>query len=164
MVLVLTAATLLILASTLGWTSTNMTLIARNNEYFRTLAVAEAATEKLIAAVESDYQAGGDAVVQANLNNYRALVPLATENATFGDYAFNDGQNNSGKTYLEYLPPTKYRLLTSEYRGLYGWSAIYRVISNARETKSRYRSDHSRVAGHRNRHDPDFPICNFLQP
>lgn len=119
MVLVLSAATLLILASTLGWTSTNVTLTARNNEYFRTLAAAEAATEKVIAAIEWDYQAGGDATVLANLDNYRARVPTAAENPIFGNYAFNDAQNNGGRTYLAAVGPAKYRVLAAEYRDLY---------------------------------------------
>lgn len=139
MVLVLSAATLLILASTLGWTSTNVTLTARNNEYFRTLAAAEAATEKVIAAIEWDYQAGGDATVLASLDNYRALVPLASESPGFGNYTFSDAQNNNGKTYLDPVGPADFRVLAAEYRNLSGWSAIYRVISNARDNTSRYK-------------------------
>ena len=55
MVLILSAVTLLILASTLQWSTTNSSLSQRNNEYYRTVAVAESATEKVIARITSDY-------------------------------------------------------------------------------------------------------------
>ncbi len=140
--LIIAACTLLILASTLSWTATNVTLSERNNEYFRTLAVAEAATEKILAAIESDYQANGDAGVQPNLATYRGYVPKATENAVFGKYDFSDAnpsQPANGKTYLQFLPPTEFRVLNAQYEDLYGYSSIYRVISNAREKQGRHK-------------------------
>ncbi len=139
MVLVLSAATLLILASTLGWATTNLNLNGRNNEYFRTLAVAEAATEKVLASIASDYQNGGDAAVLPNISSYRSLVPTASENPIFGSYTFNDAQGQVGKTYIQHIPPAEFRQLNAQYKDLYGFSAIYRVISNARENTGRFK-------------------------
>jgi hypothetical protein len=138
MVLVLCLATMLILTSILSWTSTNVNLSGRNNEYFRTVAAAEAAAEKVIAAIQADYQSGGDAGVQPNISTYRSRVPLASDDAILGNYTYNDAQGNSGQTFLQYLPPTEFRVLNAQYRDLYGYSSIYRVISNARENNSRF--------------------------
>ena len=139
MALVLSACTLIILGGVLGWTSTNTTLSASNNEYFRTAAAAEAATEKVIAAMEYDYQIAGDATVRNNVNSYKLKVPTAAENPFWGGYQFSDGAGNGGRTWVEYIPPTEFRILTAQYRGLFGYSSVFRVISNAKESNSLYK-------------------------
>jgi hypothetical protein len=138
MVLVLSACTLVILGGVLGWTTTNTTLTGRNNEYFRTAAAAEAATEKVLAAMTYEYQASGDATVRNNISNYKTKYPLASENPVWGDYQFSDGNGTANRTHVEYIPPSEFRVLTAQYRGLYGYSSVFRVISNARDTRSRY--------------------------
>ncbi|HTD65002.1 MAG TPA: hypothetical protein VK846_00530 [Candidatus Limnocylindria bacterium] len=138
MTLFLSGAILMVLMSTLDWTQTNTTLAFRNNEYYRTIAVAEAATEQVVAQIESDYQWGGETEVKENLADYRALCPTASVTPAFANYAFNDGQGNSGKTYVEWLPPSAFKVLNSQYEGLYGYASTFRVISNARETTSRF--------------------------
>lgn len=138
MVLVLSLVTLVILASILEWATTNTRLSRRNNDYYRTAAIAEAATEKVLTRIDSDYKKGGDALVFANLNSYRTAVPLGSENAQFSEYSFTDGQGQAGKTYVEYLPPSGFRNLTGPYRGLYGYSSIFRIVSNARETANSF--------------------------
>ena len=138
MVLVLTLASFLVLASTLEWTTTTTNLSGRNNEYYRAVSAAESATEKVIASIESDYQTGGDTPVQNALSTYRLMSPTSTESPLLGGFSFNDGQGNAGRTYVEFRPPTKFRVLVAQYRGLYGYSSIYRLISNAKETSGRY--------------------------
>lgn len=138
MVLVLSACTLMILGGVLSWTTTNTTLSARNNEYFRTVAAAEAATEKVIAQLEYDYQASGDAAVRNNVSEYKFKYPTPAENAFWGNYQFTDGAGHGNRTWVEYIPPTQFRVLTAQYRGLYGYASVFRVISNARDTQSRY--------------------------
>ncbi len=138
MVMVLSACTLLILGGVLSWTSTNITLSGRNNEYFKTVAAAEAATEKVIAAMAYDYQVNGDLPVRNNVDSYKLKYPLASENALWGNYQFNNGAGTANRTWVEYIPPTEFRVLTAQYRGLYGYSSVFRVISNARDTTSRF--------------------------
>ena len=138
MVLVLTLATFVVLSSTLSWTMTNTNLSGRNNEYYRAVSAAESATEKVIASIESDYQIGGDTPVQNALSSYRLMKPTTTESPLLGQYTYNDGQGNADRTYVEFRPPTKFRVLVAQYRGLYGYSSIYRLISNAKETGGRY--------------------------
>ncbi len=135
-VMVLGSATLLAAGSLLAWTTTNNRLSQRNNEYNRTVLIAEAATEKVIARVAYDYQQGGEAQNFANLNSYRATVPLSSEESLMANYRFTDAQGHVGKSYIEYLPPSEFRVLSAQYRGLHGYSTAYRVISNAKETTS----------------------------
>ncbi len=133
LVLIISVATLTILAAALSWCSTNTTISQRNNQYFKTLAAAEAATEKVITQLASDYQSQGDSLVAANLDNYRHLVPTAAENSVWSNYEFKDGQGSISQTYVQYVPPSQFALLNSQYRGLYGYASTYRIISNARE-------------------------------
>jgi len=138
MVLVLSTATLLVLASTLQWTTTNTTLSTRNNEYYKTVAIAEAATEKVITRISSDYQLGGEARVFANLDNDRTLVPTAEENPIFGNYRFTNGRGQNSATDVQFLPPSEFRVLTAQYRNLRGYSSAFRVVSNARDVQSKF--------------------------
>jgi hypothetical protein len=136
MVLVLSAVTLLLLASILQWSSTNTALSQRNNDYYRTVAAAEAATEKVLTQIDSDYKRGGDSLVASNLSTYRDLVPSVSENPQFGVFEFSNGQSNAEKTHVEFVSPAAFRNLSGQYRGLYGFSSGFRVISNARDTSS----------------------------
>ena len=134
LVLIMSVATLTILSAALSWCTTSNTINQRNNQYFRTLAAAEAASEKVISQMASDYQNQGDPLVTAHLDNYRHAVPLTNESTTWSGYEFKDGQGNLNRTYVEYVPPTHaYVLLNSQYSGLYGYATSYRIISNARE-------------------------------
>ena len=138
-VLVLSAVTLLILTSVLSWVSTNTTLSQRNNEYFRTEAVAEAATEKVISRIMADYKRGGDSLVLYNATDYASLIPTAAEDATMSAYRFSDGQGNSGKTYVNNIAPTEYKVLNSQYRDLRGYSTPFRIIANAQQTNTLFK-------------------------
>ncbi|HWN93671.1 MAG TPA: hypothetical protein VNT99_01450, partial [Methylomirabilota bacterium] len=137
-VLALGTAGLLILSGTLGWVFTNTSLSQRNNEYFRSVAVAEAATEKVISRLAYDYQQEGEGLVFANLESYRTGVPNTAEDPGYGNYAFTDGLGNSGRSYVQNVPPNEFRVLTAQYRGLRGYGTAFHVASNVRETTSRF--------------------------
>jgi hypothetical protein len=138
MVLVLSAATLLVLGATLQWSTTTSTLSERNNEYFKTVAAAEAATEKVLTQIDFDYKRGAELLVVSSLGSYRDLVPLGTDSPRLADYQFSDGQSQSNKTHVQFVAPAEFRNLNGPYRGLYGFASVFRVISNARDTKSRF--------------------------
>ena len=141
MVMVLATCSLLILGGVISWTITNVNLSGRNNEYYHTTGAAEAATEKVIAALEYDYQVSvnGDLAVRANVANYKLLCPTAAENPDWGQFEFSNGLGTTNRTHVEYIPPTEFRVLTSQYQGLYGYASVFRVISNARNTATRYK-------------------------
>ncbi|MFO1500241.1 MAG: hypothetical protein U1G07_17945 [Verrucomicrobiota bacterium] len=74
--LVLGAVTMTVLAGALNWSANNLRLNSRSNQYFRTVAAAEAATESVVTRLTSDYYGSGDAYIQSRLDNYRAVIPI----------------------------------------------------------------------------------------
>ena len=138
MVLALTACTFLILGGILSWAGTNTNLSGRNNEYFKTVAAAEAATEKVLTAIAKDYQTAGESLVFNNLAAYRAKVPVVTDDPLFGTYEFSNGLGQQNQTHVEFLPPSEYRVLSAQYKGLRGYASKFRLISNSRDTTSRF--------------------------
>ena len=135
--LVLSAATLLVLSSALGWTSTNSAMTERNNQFFRTVSAAEAATEKVLTRVSQDYRTLGEAGVTANVDSYRTAIPTSTESSLVANYAFSDAWGSANRITMDMTSPMSYRVLNSQYAGLYGYATTYRIISNARETTGR---------------------------
>src|SRR6266404_78129 len=123
LVLIIAAATLTILGAALSWCMSNNAFNQRNNQYFKTLAAAEAATEKVITQIANDYQNQGDALVLANLDTYRGLVPTPAEASLWSGYEFKDGQDHLNKTFVEFNPPSAFQALNSQYRGLYGYAS-----------------------------------------
>jgi len=126
------------LAGALGWVSTNGTLISRNNLNYRSIAAAEAATEKVLAQVSRDFKNGGESIVYGNLNTYRALVPNSTENPLWGNYAFDNADGANDATFVTRSVAETYIPLDSQYSGLLGFASTYRFVSNARELNSLY--------------------------
>jgi hypothetical protein len=129
---------LLALAGALGWVTTNGNLIYRNNQHYRTVAAAEAATEKVLTRMTRDFKDGGEATVYANQTTYAALVPTSAENPIWGNFIFNNAQGGSGQTYIKRTAAETYVPLESQYSGLSGFASTYRVVSNARETSGVY--------------------------
>ena len=132
LVMIISTATFLVLGGLLKWSAGNTAANVRNNQYFKTVAAAEAATEKVISHLMTDYFE--DETVSGNLDHYRAMVPSANESVLWGRYSFSDGKGNANRTYVEHLPPDEFRVLDSQYRGLHGYASAFRVISNARDT------------------------------
>ena len=77
---------LLALAGALGWVSTNGTLIYRSNQHYRTVAAAEAATEKVLTRITRDFKNSGEATVYGNLSTYSGLVPTTAESPVWGNF------------------------------------------------------------------------------
>lgn len=132
----LSAVTLMIVGGAMRWSMNTLRLNQRNNEYFKILGAAEAATESVIARITSDYQLGGDAVVQANLTSYRPVFPLSTENNYWSEFLFANDLGQTGQTQVVFVPPAEYRDLSSQYRGLRGYASAYRILSAARRKSS----------------------------
>jgi len=138
MVLAFGGIGLLALAGALSWVTTNGNLIYRNNQQYRTVAAAEAATEKILTRITRDYKNGDEATVYANRSTYAALVPTSAENPIWANYVFNNGQGASGQTYIDRTAAETYVPLESQYSGLSGFASSYRVVSNARELNGLY--------------------------
>ena len=133
LVILFLAISAIILAGALNWTRSNTFLNERNNQYFRSLAAAEAATEKVLTRVASDYEAEGENMVFASLGLYRTLIPDGAENKDWNSYTFMDLQNTANRVSVDNSAPTEYRDLTSQYRGLRGYATPLRISSRVRE-------------------------------
>ncbi|MDX1951921.1 MAG: hypothetical protein SFY81_07030 [Verrucomicrobiota bacterium] len=137
MVLVMSAVGLMALGGALDWTSTNARLTERNNEYFATVAAAEAATEKVLSSISRDYLNYGEGQVYNNLSTYRALVPTTAENPYWSGFSFSNGAGQSNQIHIERTTAWGYTTLQSQYSGLRGMASTYRIIANARSTNLR---------------------------
>ena len=138
LVLCLVTLCLIIVTSTFLRISSTVGINERNNEYHRGFNAAEAATEKVLARVRYDYLNSGLPGVNANLGIYAGIIPTASDNPIFGNYAFSDGNGNNNKTYVACISNVVYGPLQSSFSGLYAWYPVYRIVSNARDTTARF--------------------------
>jgi hypothetical protein len=131
-VMVLGAVALLILASTMAWTSTTARIADSSVRHSVAVAAAEAATEKVIADLTTDFAKQGAATVSANLPNYRVHIPNGSENAHWNRYKFSNGKGGNDAVSLEQTAPwANGTPLISQYQGLKGYAATYRIKANA---------------------------------
>ncbi len=136
MTLIMTAVGLLLVCGVLSWSSGSARISARSNQYTRSVAAAEGAVEKTVAAMSSDYLSGGEALVMTNLSSYRLIVPSSTNSSYWTNWEFSDAQSNINRTCVLQISVSNYIVLTSTYAGLSGYVSTYRVVSDARETNS----------------------------
>jgi Tfp pilus assembly protein PilX len=134
--MIMTAVALTLLAGVLSWSSGNARMTARSNQFTRSVAAAEAATEKVNTRIASDYLNSGEVQVIANLPSYRATVPTASDSGYWDDWLFSDAQGNPAATYVNLATESNYTVLTGAYAGLTGFASTYNIISNARESNN----------------------------
>ncbi|HMD55361.1 MAG TPA: hypothetical protein VKJ65_12490, partial [Phycisphaerae bacterium] len=135
--LLMSAIALAILASVMAWSVSNTKLTYRSIQYTRSVAAAEAATEKVEGQISSDFLYGGESLVINNLNSYRQnMVPSISNSTYWSTWIFDDGSGNIGRTYVQRLSGTNYVVLGPSYAGLKGYVSTYTIISRARDTAS----------------------------
>jgi len=137
-VAMLVAVGSVILAGVMDWTLATSRMNDRNNQYNNSILAAEAATEKILASVVRDYKNVGEAAVFGNLASYRTQIPNSSENPLWAEFEFDNASGTVNQTYIERLTSTTYVPLESQYTGLSGYAASYRVISNVRPLNSRW--------------------------
>ena len=138
MVLVVSAASLLVLTATMKRTGTVALQNDRNNQYVANVNAAEAAVEKIVARLTYDFQGYGLGAVSANLGLYRTNVPSANEHPYWSKFRFSDGQGNLNRIYVgklaDFTGP-----LPSQYPGMFAKNAqVYRVLANVTPTSGPY--------------------------
>src|SRR5688572_17431840 len=84
MVMFFGGLSIIVLAGVLSTSSTNSRLIDRQQQYHRSLAAAEAGTEKVLAHIVRDYYRGDEALIQGAQTFYENLYPTAAENSNWG--------------------------------------------------------------------------------
>lgn len=130
--MVLSGVSLLLLSAALSWTSGNARITQRNNEFYRNSSAAEAAADKVVAAISRDYQTEDEPTVYSRLTEYRKMVPKESESALWSNYEFTDSEQQSGAVYVDRVVAPTWGTLPAAYSSLQGTQSIYRVISNAR--------------------------------
>lgn len=134
--MIMTGIALAILASAMSWSANSTRLTHRSIQYNRSVAAAEAATEKVVSRMTRDFLSGGDKLVADNAASYRTSIPNSTDSAYWSNWEFNDANGNSGQTFVQAGSSTNYVILNAAYSGLRAFVSTYRVVSHARDTAS----------------------------
>ncbi|MDB6122472.1 MAG: hypothetical protein JWQ71_1465 [Pedosphaera sp.] len=137
----LVAVSLIILGATMRRTATSAKLNDRSNLYINAGAAAEAATEKALALLRTDFDIGGEARVQNSLSKYQTNIPSGSENTNWLSYEFSDAKGHVNQTFVERTSTSSagnasYVALNQQYAGLKGFASTYRILSNARVLNS----------------------------
>ena len=135
--LIMSAIALAILAGVMTWAASSTRMTHRSIQYTRSVAAAEAATEKVVSQITHDFLFGGEQLVTYNLNSYRQnSVPSPSDSTYWSTWQFNDAAGNSGQTYVQRTPGNNYVVLNSAYAGLKGYVSTYTVVAHASDTAS----------------------------
>jgi len=136
MVMVLIGVSMLLIGVALSWMSGHKSLTHRYTQYTRSVSAAEAATEKVLVAINQDYKNFGHGYVMKNLDKYRSMVPKTAEFPDWKNFRFTDAAGNLGRLNVEYLAATNLTTVSSQYPGLLGFPNTFRIISRAQELDS----------------------------
>jgi hypothetical protein len=137
-VMCITTASMVMLAATMSRSRATAAMNGRNNQYVAGLYAAEAATEKVYSMLKADFIAGNLTAITNHLGQYRGAIPLPSESAYWNKYQFSDGQGHPNSNYVSCMMSswqlaTNWGGLPSQYSGLYGWTNLYRIVSNVKQ-------------------------------
>ncbi|HXS68978.1 MAG TPA: hypothetical protein VN761_09060 [Candidatus Polarisedimenticolia bacterium] len=138
-VLVFCAIGLALLAASLNRSSDNSALTNRRNSYYDAMEASEAATEKVIAELTSDFLNSGAATVSGKSSVYKTRIPNSSENARWNKFQFKDQKGNKDSTEVDLIADWASTNLISQYQGLSGYAATYRITSYAQSIQGRYK-------------------------
>jgi type II secretory pathway component PulJ len=136
MVLMVVVLSAFILGGALQWVSSNSRMNERNNEYYRAVAAAEAATEKAVSMMSRDFRNRDWAHVESRMDSYRSGLPTLAETGYWNDWTFSDPSGATNGIYIARDTTRQFVELDSQYTGLRGLAANYSVIANARQSSS----------------------------
>jgi hypothetical protein len=100
------------------------------------VAAAEAATEKVIAELSTDFLGQGSALVESKKLKYKSKIPHAHEHAQWGKYRFKAGKGKSDETDIQQLTGWVLSPLTGRYAGMSGYASTFRVTAYAEDVAS----------------------------
>ena len=136
MVMVMMAISLVIVTGLSGYSTGNAKLNQRNSDYYTTVSASEAATEKVLTSMNSDFRDYGDGYVISRLDNYRKLVPKATESPEWGTFDFMNLAGQVDRTEIQYTSLAGFAPLGGTYGALGAFKNRFRILSNARSHSS----------------------------
>jgi hypothetical protein len=134
--MIMSAIALAILAGVMAWGSSSNRLTHRSIQYTRSVAAAEAATEKVASQITRDFLSDGQIMVNNNLNSYQTIVPTPADSSYWNTWEFNDALGNVNRTYVQLIPGASFIALDAPYTGLKGYGSTCIVVSHARDTAS----------------------------
>jgi hypothetical protein len=134
--LIMTGIALAILASAMSWSAHTTQMTHRSIQYTRSVAAAEAGTEKVLSQMTKDYLAGGAPLVSGNLGSYRTLVPSTTDSSYWSRWEFNNAEGNVGRSYVQLSSVGTYASLGGTFSSLRGVTTTYTVVAHARESNA----------------------------
>src|SRR4051794_18878348 len=102
-VLIFTALGVMVLGSLMQRVSTDGGLVSRSNQYFNSVEAGEAATEKVVAELTTDFLDQGAATVSGKMITYHSRVPLAAENAAWNKFRFKDTKGKKDSTDVQQI-------------------------------------------------------------
>ncbi len=136
LVMILGGIALATLAGVMAWSATSTRLTHRSIQYTRSVAAAEAATEKVESQITRDFLTGGQKLVSQNLNTYQSIVPLPSDSSYWNTWVFDDGNGNLNQTYVQLVSGNTSIVLNAPYAGLKAYGSTYTVVSHAHDTAS----------------------------
>ena len=135
-VMVMLGISLIMVTGLFGYSSGNAKLNQRSNEYYSALAASEAATEKVLAYMTSDFRDYGDGYVKLRLDTYRKLRPSATEAPEWGTFDFMNLAGQKDRVEIQYTPLAGFVPLGGQYGQLKAFKDRFRILSNAQSQNS----------------------------
>ncbi|HEY5043772.1 MAG TPA: hypothetical protein VIK53_17510 [Verrucomicrobiae bacterium] len=137
MTMIMCGIALAILAAAMAWSASSTRLTYRSIQYIRAQAAAEAATDKVVGQMTRDFLYNGENLVDSQLNTYRQnTVPTTADSTYWNTWQFDDGNGNSGQTYVQLGSSDNYVSLSPPYAGLKAYVSTYTVVSHAKDTAS----------------------------
>src|SRR5581483_10352881 len=123
-------------AGVYGYARSNQKLNQRNNDYTLAVCAAEAATEKVLSQITTDFQSYGDGYLQQHLDNYRAMVPTSSESSVWTNFDFQDLAHQDNHVEVQFTTLGGFAPVAGQYGPLQGWNDRLRILSNARPLTS----------------------------
>src|SRR6266550_968361 len=108
----------------------------RNNDYYLSVAAAEAATEKVLSTVTTDFRNYGGGYVAQRLDTYRAAVPTGAEAAEWDNFDFMDLSGHEDRIEVQYTPLNGFVRLGGQYGSLKATKDLLRILSVAESRSS----------------------------
>lgn len=130
--------TMMTLGSYMYRTQVMADLNHRNNQFRRCMAVAEGATEKVLARMLNDFKVSGPSAVNANLDSYDTIVPNINDGLTWTNFTIYDPAGQAARLDVVQTQARTFKALSSKFSGLSGYVTTYEVRAFANEPLSLY--------------------------
>ena len=135
-VLILVGISFVMVGSVYSYTSHTVRLNKRLNDYYLAVAAAEAATEKVLSQVNSDYTTYGAGYVVSRLSYYPTQIPTTTEAADWSNFDFMDLSGQANRVEVQYTALSGFLAVGGQYGSLRGFKNRMRILANARSHSS----------------------------